>query len=48
MQLDIKTFSAYRPDRAKEDSEKQIHNATEFISRVEIFLKEKLENRALH
>ncbi len=32
---------------SKEDSEKQIHNATEFISRVEIFLKEKLENGAL-
>ncbi len=47
MQLDIKTLSAYRLDRAKEDSEKQIHNATEFISRVETFLKEKLENGAL-
>lgn len=32
---------------SKEDSEKQIHNAAEFISRVEFFLKEKLENEDL-
>ncbi len=40
MQLDIKMLSSYRLNRAKEDSEKQIHNATEFISKVELFLKE--------
>ncbi len=38
MQLDIRTLSIYRLNRAKEDSENQINNAKEFITRVEQFL----------